>query len=82
MLFYCISHMGYQNSDRYFVYCMWTHGTGVNLWGDIISNLIILHQLLIKSYEVSISVLEICKLDLISDIIYFIPINANIIYLA
>ena len=40
------------------------------------------HQLLIKSREASISVLEICKLDLISDIIYFFLINPNIIYLA
>ena len=40
------------------------------------------HQLLIKSREASISVLEICKLDLISDIIYFFLISPNIIYLA
>ena len=48
----------------------------------IVNKLMFWHRLLIKSKEVSISLLEICKLYLISDIIYFFLINPNIIYLA
>ena len=48
----------------------------------IANELMFWRRLLIKSKEVSISLLEICKLYLISDIIYFFLINPNIIYLA
>ena len=48
----------------------------------IANELMFWRRLLIKSKEVSISLLEICKSYLISDIIYFFLINPNIIYLA